>query len=235
MATISVATASHRGGRARNADAVAAYRDSDTGLTAAVVVDGIGTEPAVVELAELAAKVAVRVGAKHGALAGLLSTSDLATYPMPDAVACLAVHYPDDDAILIAQVGDCRAYSWDGDTLTQHTEDHTTGQQMRRHGALEAEALEHDDAVLTTIGRAVVATVTRVQVTAPLVILTSDGVHKPLSNDRIAELVRAHAADPQVLADQLVVVAIAADGGPHAEHVDNASAVVLRLDTPVAS
>ncbi|MFI9008838.1 hypothetical protein ACIGNX_16590 [Actinosynnema sp. NPDC053489] len=61
-------------------------------------------------------------------------------------------------------------------------------------------------------------------------LLTSDGVHKPLHNPDIADVIDRHAEDLQALADALVDNALAVRlTDPDAVH-DNATAAVIRLD-----
>ncbi|KQC34736.1 hypothetical protein [Frankia sp. ACN1ag] len=62
-----------------------------------------------------------------------------------------------------------------------------------------------------------------------LIILTSDGVHKPLSAARIGELAERYAGDAQALVDALVDTAVAATCSDPDDNADNATAAVLSL------
>ena len=218
-------TATRKGTRQYNADAAAVHTAGVT--TAAAVVDGIGNSPEIAACSLLLAEVAARVGARRGSLVGILAAAELvadrdAAAVEPDAVAVLAVAVPEHTGV--AWVGDCRAWGWDGATLTQWTTDHTVGQQLRVNGAPLDLAEAHDNWIRTSLGRAVVATV--YQVTIPsdaLVLLTSDGVHDALTRDELATLVRAHGDDPQVMADAIVAAVVEDDDG----YRDDATVVVI--------
>lgn len=230
MSRVITATATNRGGRETNADAVAVHYYDGADITTATVVDGIGNDSEVVQVAAVAAQVIARTTARTSPVAGIMAAAGMVADPVyktpgPDAVAVVAMYAPGRD-FTIGYIGDCRAYSWDGDTLTLHTEDHTIGQQMRLTGADEAEAREYDNRVRTSLAIATIGTVLEIKISAKLVVLTSDGVHDALDHDRLTELVRRHAEEPQDLADSLVAEAVTAPRDDDAD-VDNVSAVVL--------
>lgn len=227
--TITVGTATNIGGRDHNCDATAVHTTSTT--TAVALIDGIGSNPDVAETAYLLGEVSARVAARRGPVAGVLAAHGLVAgpgpeTPKPNAVGAVAVVYPSDHAIVTAHVGDCRVYSWKDDVLTLHTVDHTVGELLRQVGVEEHHAVLHDNWVRTSIANATVASIPVADVVADLVILTSDGVHKPLAGTEIAALVAAHAGDPQLLADALVAAALAA---PSDGTRDNATALVLQV------
>ncbi|GAA0445141.1 hypothetical protein Acor_80550 [Acrocarpospora corrugata] len=165
----------------------------------------------------------------RGALAGLLTAALLVADPgaddgTPDAVAVVAVTGPDAETV-VAWVGDCRAYAFDGQALRQYTTDHTVGQQLRQSGGIPLEVAEsHDHWLRVSLSRATPATAYEVVLPAgELVLLTSDGVHDQVAHAVLEALVRDHHADPQALADALVAAAEADEGGTR----DDATAVIL--------
>ncbi|MDX8146424.1 hypothetical protein SK854_30220 [Lentzea sp. BCCO 10_0061] len=230
--TVTVGIATDIGDRSHNCDAAAVHSTAST--TAAAIIDGIGSTPEVERTAGLLAEVSARVAARRGPVAGLLAAHELISgpgpeTPKPNAVGAVAVVYPSDRATVIAHVGDCRVYSLTSDVLTQHTADHTVGELLRMVGVNEHHAELHDNWVRTSIANAIVASIPVVDVVADLVILTSDGVHKVLTNDEIADVAIALAYDPQKLAHALVAAALSV---PSTSERDNTTALVLRVDTP---
>ncbi|WEH34476.1 SpoIIE family protein phosphatase [Streptomyces sp. AM 4-1-1] len=212
-----------------NADAAKVYVLAD-GTVGAVVIDGIGHGPYTSRTAPLLAEVAARIGAQRGPLAGLLTAGQLVTDPGVDgeeanAVAVAAVRHPDEVDTDIAWVGDCRAYGWDGITLTRYTDDHTVGAQLRLNGAPWRLAREHDNWVKTALSKATVGTVYGVTVPDMLVLLTSDGVHDQIPHRAMESLVREHETDPQALADALVAEARDDETG----YRDDATAIVISV------
>jgi PPM family protein phosphatase len=219
----SVVAATRQGSRAFNCDAARVFL-ADDGTVAAAVVDGIGSDDVGSWAAVLCAETASRVGVRRGPLAGLLSAGDLVADPGAHAngVAVLAV-VSGADPVEVAWIGDCRAYGWDGAVLRQYTTDHTVGEQLRRNGAPLELAAEHDNWIKTSLADAVVATVYRVQIDAPLVLLTSDGVHDQVDHDVLTGLVAEHnGGDLQALAEAIVAAAREADG-----YRDDATVVVI--------
>ncbi|WP_329176061.1 PP2C family protein-serine/threonine phosphatase [Streptomyces sp. NBC_01477] len=215
-----------------NADAAKVYVLAD-GTVGAAVVDGIGHGPHTSDTAPLLAEVAARIGAQRGPLAGLLTAGQLVTDPGEDgeeanAVAVAAVRRSDDDDTVVAWIGDCRGYGWDGVTLTRYTDDHTVGAQLRRNGAPWELAREHDNWLKTALSKATVGTVYSVTIPEEVVILTSDGVHDQIPHDTLVSLVRAHDADPQALANAIVNAAQTDETG----YRDDATAVVISALPP---
>ncbi|MFJ7281037.1 PP2C family serine/threonine-protein phosphatase [Kitasatospora sp. NPDC098663] len=216
-------------------DAAYVYTLAD-GTTAACVVDGIGHSAQITERAALLAEVGARIAATRGPLHGLLTAAELISDPGPedlpeeDAVAAAAVAHLDRAEFSLAWTGDCAAWSYDPDTeeVMKLTTDHTMGQFLRQvhPGGPPARAEHHDDWVRVSLARSSIATVREAESNAPLVVLASDGVHKPLG-DRFPTLVRSLAdAGPQRLADGLLQGALLCAADQRGE-TDDATVVVL--------
>ncbi|MCX4470425.1 hypothetical protein OOK41_08915 [Micromonospora sp. NBC_01655] len=247
--TVTLASATRVGGRDANADA-AAVVGTPLGVGAAVI-DGIGSSPAVVAAAQLAACTAAVVAAHRGAQAGIMAAAD--TYPdypgAPNAVGAVVSVEPG-GRIEIAHVGDCAVWTWSKTGgLTRWTVDQTAGQHVTHMlgnpGLTEldrAALAEHGDQVVGALADYVLnglvfATISTISWTplrgpagvADLVLLTSDGVHKALPAARIAELAETHVENVQALADALVDVAVTEPRADPDETADNATAAVIRL------
>lgn len=223
---IYTATATREGTAKDNADAAAVYTAAD-GRVGAAVIDGIGHTLGTSVLAPVLAEVAARVAAQRGPLAGLLSAALLVADAgphgdTPNAVGVVA-RTNLDGSTTVTHVGDCRVYGWDGATLHRYGVDHTMREYLLRNGASWNVAEDHSNWVRTSLAHATVATVHETEVTDRLVILTSDGVHDQIDHDQMMDLVRAHEASPEDLADALVEAA--KDNG-HG-YRDDATAVVI--------
>ncbi|MFD7616554.1 hypothetical protein [Streptomyces sp. NPDC059802] len=209
------------------------------GTVAACLVDGIGHSPQITARAALLAEVGARIAATRGPLHGLLAAAELISDPGPedcpeeDAVAVVVVAHPDRGEFSIAWTGDCAAWSYDPPTgqVVKVTTDHTMGQFLRQvhSGGPLVRAEHHDDWVRVSLARSSIATVRETETAAPIVLLTSDGVHGPLSADRIAELVQMlDDKAPQRLADTLLKCAVARAVYPYVRgDRDDATVVVL--------
>ncbi|MFE4373277.1 hypothetical protein ACFRMN_34580 [Streptomyces sp. NPDC056835] len=229
--TILTGTATREGTDADNADAAAVYRLAD-GTVGAAVIDGIGHGPHTSRTAPLLAQVAARIGAQRGPLAGLLTAGQLVADRGADgdeanAVAVVASRHPDEDDTVIDYVGDCRAYGWDGTSLTLYTDDHTVGAQLRRNGVPVELARQHDNWIRAALSTATVGTVYSVTIPDRLALLTSDGAHDQIDHDAMTDLVRTHQDDPQALADALVAAAQPDETG----YRDDATVIVLAIPT----
>ncbi|MFH9403272.1 PP2C family protein-serine/threonine phosphatase [Streptomyces sp. NPDC017638] len=225
---ITTGHATREGTAEDNADAARVYRLAD-GTVGAALVDGIGHGPRTSATAPLLAETAARIAARRGPLAGLLTAGELIAEPTAqpdeaDAVAVAARVLTHDFGATVSWTGDCRAYGWDGITLTRYTDDHTVGQQLRANGVPVEMARDHDNWLRTSLSRATVGTVYTVTVDDPLLILTSDGVHDQIPPAVLETVVRTLETDPQGLADALVAEARARAGG----YRDDATAVVIR-------
>lgn len=226
---------SRKGKRQFNCDSVAVHRIASTGVVAVALVDGTGNSAEVAGDAFLCAQAAARVGAKKDVLPGVLAATDIlgadpaVEFPSPDGVLALAVCWPV-KPVAIGYVGDPAAFGYDpcpggsgAPELTRLTEDHTMGQRMRLHGRPEEVAAQYDSMITTSIGRASVGTITVVSTDAPIVLLTSDGVHRALSNEQIAAILAQHPAHADTAA--MAVVEAAQEAGS----VDDATAAVILL------
>lgn len=225
---ITTGYATREGTAEDNADAARVYELAG-GTVGAAVIDGIGHGPHTSATAPLLAEVAARIAAQRGPLAGLLTAGHLVADPgvdgeEADAVA-VALQLRPDDYPVVAWVGDCRAYGWDGTELRRYTDDHTVGEQLRRNGVALELAKEHDNWLKTALSRATVGTVYSVDVLDELVVLTSDGVHDQVDHSVLEDLVREHSDDPHLLADALVAAAQENERG----YRDDATAIVVRI------
>jgi protein phosphatase len=129
------------------------------------------------------------------------------------------------DHLSLAQVGDSRAYLLRGGRLELLTRDQTMASQLVEAGVLRPDQVEHFPyrhvlaQALGTTGR-----VQPVITDIPLqegdrVLLCSDGLHGPVSDDAIASILKAP-DDPAAAAKALIAAALAS-GGP-----DNVTVVV---------
>jgi hypothetical protein len=198
-------TASHQGDREVNADAVAAAN----GIVA--LADGIGDDLTAAHAALLATTAAVRVPAAAGPGAALSAAHDAVT--IGDCV--LVVAQPFGGGYRIGWVGDARAYAWNGTELRQLTKDHTLAQYFRDHGEDVTPRMEH--LVTTSVHTAPATRYGTTETSATSLVLTTDGVHKTLTDETMATILRT-AANP---AEALVRAAHQAGAS------DNATAVVL--------
>lgn len=231
--SVVVGMTSSRGDREFNCDAAADYLFPGNGVLAAAVVDGTHDSLEVADIAFLIAHTAVRVGARDGALPGLLTAKALIAdptveFPKPDGVMVLAICRPTQPTVIV-HVGDCAAFAFDtrdSPDLRRLTEDHTKGQRMRLHGEPEDEAIKRDRIVTTSIGRATPGTISLTETAAQTVVLASDGVHRTLSIEDMTTIVREHYTEPAKCADLLINAALSAGGR------DNATALVLTHPEP---
>jgi PPM family protein phosphatase len=137
--------------------------------------------------------------------------------------------------LLIAQVGDSRAYLIRGDTVTALTRDQSLLQHMLDTGAISAEEAErsgHGNVILQALGAEpeVVVDLTRQELEQDdMVLLCSDGLYRVVQPDEIPPL--AHTLPtPAALCDALIALANER-GAP-----DNVTVVVARIrDERVAS
>ena len=133
----------------------------------------------------------------------------------------------DDVTLVIANVGDSRAYLLDGAGLRQLTDDHSLVADLVRAGQVPAaEARTHPQRNILTRALGVAPDIEAdvVEVRAPAgsrLLLCTDGLHLELDDDRIAEVLGA--GDPAAAAAALVRAADAAGGR------DNTSVVVVDL------
>ncbi|MER5985672.1 hypothetical protein [Streptomyces sp. NPDC001787] len=223
-----VATASREGTDGPIADAVRQYTAADL-TTAVAVVDGAGHSPEAVEIAPVLAEVAARNGAVHFAVRGVLSAAGLVSDRGPDgdgprAVAAVVV-CPPTDMTMAAWSGDCRVHGWNGRRLTLHSTDQTVAEQMRQYlGLTDPLPPAASDHLRGDLTNATLETVPGVRIAADeMIIVTSDGVHAQIDADQFEQLVQRHAADPQLLATELVAAARPTASG----YRDDATAAVI--------
>lgn len=226
---VRIGKATREGTIVPSGDAVAVHVQKD-GTTAAALVDGTGHSRRVASVAQLLATVIARTAARRGALAGLLTGTELVAdpgsgeEPEPDAVAVIATARAETDQIRIAWVGDCRAYALEDGQLRPLTADHNLAEQLAAcgyEGEIPGLAAKW---VRTTVRTAAVATVAEAWTDCPLVVLTSDGVHDQVPHGAMEALALTHEGEPQALAEALVAAAgIGADGAR-----DDATAIVIR-------
>jgi protein phosphatase len=215
------------GPRPLNADFAAEHTDQ-SGRQAFAVADGIGSTEYAARAARLAAKVAVTTAPIIGPVQAILSARRaIVNVTAGDTV--LAVGVPSVTAGIphwdFAWVGDCRAYLWHDGRLDQLTTDHTVAQYFRAHGQEPAPSMEH--VVTDTVRTSTLKDIGRTSVALPptgraRILLTSDGVHKVLSVNRIAQLL-ASPMPPSEVSRALVASAHRYGGR------DNAAAVVVDL------
>lgn len=220
-------TATRRGIRDYNMDAVATF-EAASGVVAAVVVDGIGNDGSGADVMRLMAQTAARIGATRGALAGVLAAAALIEDPgieeyKPDGVLVLALAEPGCPTTL-GWVGDSHAYGWDGVTLRRRTDPHTMGAYLRQNGDVDL-APQHDNWVRISLSTATVTTVALSQAPADeLLVLVSDGLDD-LPHEDLTQMVRTYQHDPQELAHRIVAAVPTDPDG----YRDDATAAVITV------
>jgi protein phosphatase len=133
------------------------------------------------------------------------------------------------DALLIAQVGDSRAYMFRGGRLSQLTRDQTLKNLLVERGQLtpeEAGEFQHTNIILQALGHHGGVEVDLGWVGASrgdVLLLCSDGLFGCVSDESIAQALAAN-GDPSAACDVLIRMALQA-GAP-----DNVTCVVAHLD-----
>ncbi|HUA94292.1 MAG TPA: Stp1/IreP family PP2C-type Ser/Thr phosphatase [Acidimicrobiales bacterium] len=141
-------------------------------------------------------------------------------------IAAALVATDDGDRLVVANVGDSRAYRLHGHELVQLTTDHSVAEELVARGELsEAQAAVHPHRHILTRALGVAAQVDvdvweMVPEEGDRFLLCSDGLSNEVSPERIGELV-AQVRSPQEVAESLVRLANEAGGS------DNITAVVL--------
>lgn len=210
------------------ADAFAQHWFGGTGTFAVAVVDGMGSTDEVANAAWFCADAATRVGARSDARVGLMTAAEglrdpTAEFPEVDAVMAVAVSRPS-APMVIAWVGDVAAFAWVDGTLRPITVLHTRAERRRAHG----QGIDRRDEAVptTTVARTSINTIGLAETHARRVLLCSDGVHRVLGPQRMAEITSEHPDDPQACAEELV--AYAHEAGP-----DDATAAVIDHGQPL--
>ncbi len=224
------------GGRLHQADATGQHVTITGTHYSWALADGIGDSALAAHAAGSAAATAAYLATDRGARAGLFAaTATLAAVHGGDTVMVVATPLSPErgDGWDIAWVGDCRAYEYNPatDTLTQLTTDHTQGQHLRdslaeryrdRPADLEKLASAQDNVVTSSVATADDDTIGHVTTTGPRrrLLLTSDGVHKPVPHASLTRAVRTF-SDPGACARRLTLAARFFRG------TDNAAAMVI--------
>jgi serine/threonine protein phosphatase PrpC len=230
---ITFGTYSDQGLRDSQQDAHHVVFNRDTGQWAAALADGFGPEEDVAEAAQEAAITAATKAIPYDPYVALGEAATRLDRDYDgDCVMAVVSQYTPNDAIDVAWVGDCRAYTWVGGELTQLTRDHNEAQELLDAGVPEEFARKRRNIVTTSVARSFESEYGTRSAAAPeLVLLTTDGVHGVLDHGEIREIVWRFDTDPEVCAQALVEAAREADADrPEAEQSgDNATAVVIRL------
>jgi protein phosphatase len=207
-------TASAQGPRSHNADAVGAYAAAGAPGIVFALADGVGDDAAAAQAARVAAAAAARTPVHKGPVEAVLA-AQAAVRERSYGDAVLVVAMPYDGGYHIAWVGDSRAYAWDGATLRRLTTDHTLAEYFRARHQPVTPRMEH--VVTTSVRTTKPHEIGTAEMTSGGLLLTSDGVHKPLT----ANTIRMILADPDHGAAELVEAAITRGGS------DNATAIYV--------
>ncbi|MFH8752971.1 SpoIIE family protein phosphatase [Streptomyces rimosus] len=223
--TVEVGIAQRPGTEAPCADGAHVHRRDDR--VCAAVVDGAGHRQEVVDFARHAPSVITLMGMAMGGLVGLTTAGRMTdAYDRPPHMSAVYASMEPGHATGIHWIGDCRAYGWDGEKLTQWSTDQTMGQWLRWNGGVPIEIAETQDN-WARLGLAQATEMTCRQVEIPeearLVLLVSDGISDQVDQGDAEELCRVHGTDPQALADALVAAAEEDEDG----YRDDATVVAL--------
>lgn len=195
----------------------------------AAVVDGAGHYPDVVRYAAITPPVITHISAALGGLPGLMTAGQMAVaYDRPPHASAVCACMEPGEPTSVHWIGDCRAYGWDGTTLTQWSTDQTMGEWLRRNGDVAVELAEkHDNWSRLGLAQATAATCRQVQIPPEVrvVLLVSDGISDQVAPAVWAELCTKHEGEPQALADALVAAADQDESG----YRDDATVVVLMI------
>ncbi|MVO89389.1 SpoIIE family protein phosphatase [Streptomyces sp. p1417] len=202
----------------------------DNRVTAAVV-DGAGHHPDVVDLARHAPSVITLVGMAMGGLVGLITAGRMTgAYGRPPHMSAVYASMEPGHPTGIHWIGDCRAYGWDGQTLTQWSTDQTMGQWLRWNGGVPVEiAATQDNWARLGLSQATEVTCRQVEIPedVPMVLLVSDGVSDQVTQETWQALCREHPEDPQALADALVAAAEGEEDDSGELYRDDTTVIVL--------
>jgi serine/threonine protein phosphatase PrpC len=136
-----------------------------------------------------------------------------------------------DEVLVLGQIGDSRCYVLRGDRLAQVTKDQSLAWQLIEAGAMtaeEAKAFEHANIILQALGVQERVDVALSQVPlrqGDVVLVSSDGLHGPVSDEEILQILREE-RDVKRACDRLVARALEREGP------DNITVVVARIDGP---
>lgn len=207
-----------------------------------VVADGMGGHNAG-EVASALAVTTLKAGARlgidsHDVFRELVQQANSAIYTaslddstqsgMGTTLTAMSIVAGVEPHVLVANVGDSRAYLWRGNALTRLSVDHSYVQELVNEGIITPEeARVHPRRNIVTralgIDRTVVVDVFSYMVrTGDRIVLCSDGLVDEVSDADIAVVLGQH-TDPQETAEALVMVANA-NGGR-----DNTTVVVVNI------
>ena len=142
------------------------------------------------------------------------------------AVVAMLVEDDDEPRWLLANLGDSRAYRFDGGRLEQVSTDHSVVQELVDAGAITPDAAAHHPErhvitrALGTAGSSEADYFLLPLPEAERLVLCSDGVSGMIEDDELAGILAA-TADPREAADAVLAAALAAGGH------DNATVVVV--------
>jgi serine/threonine protein phosphatase PrpC len=134
-----------------------------------------------------------------------------------------------DSTLVLGQIGDSRCYLLRGDRLVQVTKDQSLAWQLIEAGAMtpeEAKAFEHANIILQALGVQERVDVALSQVPlrkGDVVLVSSDGLHGPVSDEEILHILKDE-ADVRLACEKLVARALEREGP------DNITVVVARFD-----
>ncbi len=136
-----------------------------------------------------------------------------------------------DGTMVIGQIGDSRCYVMRGGRLAQVTKDQSLAWQLMEAGAMtaeEAKGFEHANIILQALGvqERVEVVMSQVELRrGDLVLVSSDGLHGPVSDEEIL-LVLQEERDLKRACDRLIARALEREGP------DNVTVVLARFDGP---
>jgi protein phosphatase len=134
-----------------------------------------------------------------------------------------------DSTLIVGQVGDSRCYVLRNGRLSQVTKDQSLAWQLIEAGAMtaeEAKAFEHANIILQALGvqDRVEVVLSQVELRkGDVIILCSDGLHGPVTDEEILEVLQIE-TDIKRAADALIQKALDRDGP------DNVTVVLARFD-----
>jgi serine/threonine protein phosphatase PrpC len=134
-----------------------------------------------------------------------------------------------DQVLVLGQIGDSRCYVFRNDRLAQVTKDQSLAWQLIEAGAMtpeEAKAFEHANIILQALGVQERVDVALSQVPlrrGDVVLVSSDGLHGPVSDEEILQILREE-KDVKRACERLVARALEREGP------DNITVVVAHFD-----
>jgi DNA primase catalytic core len=223
------ASASTKGRRRWQTDAVAAHTDPSSTTQAWAIADGIGDRPEAAQAAALAVHTAARVAARRSAAAGVAAAGAAVAGLEPDGDAAIiaATAHPTDHGTRyeLAWAGNVRAYTRLGGRLVQVTTDHTVAAQRRGAGNPVAAGSELEYLLTASVRHGPVA---RASVEVPHgggLLLCTAGLYRHVDPNYLRQAT-GPVTDPHTTTHRLIA---AADGAG-----ENATVLLLRATAPTA-